>query len=431
MQILLLSYHFYNQTAEGLVTTKLAVALAAAGHSVTVVTSERNDLEGEKVVPQTGSLAGMTIYRVGHDHKLLPAWWLKLDGLASKSKVLDKVGAVSRVWHGCTAHEWSWVLGAARMAEQVWRGLGSTAVLHTRLNPELSHYAGIEFKKSCPDVAWCAYFSDPWPHHLYPSPYDFNVGPISQRTLERRLQGMLTQAGSLIFPSKRLQDYLLMRTQPVAMNKSHVAPHLTNSSGTVTPLPKHEQLVIRHAGFLMRQRKIEPIYEALRVLFQQQPEVRDKLRVEFAGRYEGGQLPAVPDDLQGVIHFDPLMSASSIWDWLQDAHVLLLVEAKMKEGIFFASKLADYLGADRPILALSPALGVAGDLLATGGGIVTEPDDVEGIRAAIVTLFDAWQAEQLETYLPSITQKEFVTPKTVIPIYERAFYQAVEAVQAS
>ena len=59
---------------------------------------------------------------------------------------------------------------------------------------------------------------------------------------------------------------------------------------------------------------------------------------------------------------------------MPQADALLLIDAALSESPFFPSKLADYLGAGRPILGLTPD-GTAADLLRAYGAPVAHPDD--------------------------------------------------------
>ena len=425
MRVGILSFHFYNTTAEGLATAKLARALADRGHAVTVFTSLDNPLHGSPVSAGDGPLSGITIHRVGPNLDLVPRWWTAIETRVTRNAVWDKLGAIPNLAYGCKLQEWAWAQNVTREAIRVWDSESSFDVLHTRLNHPVSHLAGLAVTRQIRNLPWCAYFSDPWPYHLYPEPYEFKVGRATRYRSEGILNKILQRAGSYVFPSARLRDHMLKGKRARFLRKAFVAPHLTTPWG-VAGLPASNGILrIRHSGFLMRERKIEPMLEGIRALFARRPGARNRISVEFAGRYQG-DLPDAPADLREVIQFHSYMGPDAIWDWLQGADVFLLVEAKMKEGMFLPSKLADYLRAGRPILALSPTRGVIADCLQEGGGIVVEPDDVNGISLALTRLFDAWEAGHLMQMAPTESQVQSVSPARVIPIYEQAFQGAID-----
>jgi colanic acid biosynthesis glycosyl transferase WcaI len=171
----------------------------------------------------------------------------------------------------------------------------------------------------------------------------------------------------------------------------------------------------------MKERRVEPLFAALERFLSRHPDA--PIRLEFAGRYQGA-MPEAPPSLAGVVSFEPAMPPEAVQAWMSEADVALLVEANLEEGLFFPSKLSDYLAGGRPILALSPARGVAADFLSQGGGVLAGPEDVEGIAAALERLHDLWRAGRLGELAPRPEQAAAVSADSVIPIYERAFEEA-------
>jgi hypothetical protein len=166
---------------------------------------------------------------------------------------------------------------------------------------------------------------------------------------------------------------------------------------------------------------VEPLFAGLERFLTACPDA--PIRIEFAGRYAGAA-PEVPPALAGVVSFEPSMPPDAVRAWMSEADVALLVEADLEEGIFFPSKLSDYLAGGRPILALSPRRGVAADFLSDGGGVLAGPEDVAGIASALERLHDLWRSGRLAELAPRPEQAAGVSAASVVPIYERAFQEA-------
>jgi hypothetical protein len=74
----------------------------------------------------------------------------------------------------------------------------------------------------------------------------------------------------------------------------------------------------------------------------------------------------------------------------------LIPESGGRGRAVLSAKVFEYLAAERPILAAVPLDGAAADLVReTGAGVVVAPDDVDGLRDALVRLEGDWRAGKL------------------------------------
>ena len=81
-----------------------------------------------------------------------------------------------------------------------------------------------------------------------------------------------------------------------------------------------------------------------------------------------------------------------------EALLLLIPEAGGRGRGVLSGKVFEYIAAQRPILALVPPDGAAARLLRdTGVGVVVAPEDVDGIREALVDLHARWRAGSLDS----------------------------------
>jgi glycosyltransferase involved in cell wall biosynthesis len=75
-----------------------------------------------------------------------------------------------------------------------------------------------------------------------------------------------------------------------------------------------------------------------------------------------------------------------------DALLLLIPEAGGRGRGVLSGKVFEYLAAERPVLAVVPPDGAAAELVReTGAGLVAGPDDVAGIRDALLELHARWR----------------------------------------
>ena len=62
-----------------------------------------------------------------------------------------------------------------------------------------------------------------------------------------------------------------------------------------------------------------------------------------------------------------------------------MIDSPQKRNVFFPSKLVDYFFYQRPILGVSPKLGVTNEFLTTSGNSCFENNDIEGIAGYLQT----------------------------------------------
>jgi glycosyltransferase involved in cell wall biosynthesis len=80
-----------------------------------------------------------------------------------------------------------------------------------------------------------------------------------------------------------------------------------------------------------------------------------------------------------------------------EALLLLIPEAGGRGRGVLSGKVFEYIAAERPILAVVPPDGAAARLIRdTGAGVVVAPEDVDGIREALVDLHARWRDRGLD-----------------------------------
>jgi glycosyltransferase involved in cell wall biosynthesis len=160
------------------------------------------------------------------------------------------------------------------------------------------------------------------------------------------------------------------------------------------PYARGDRLRITHAGSFFGKRDPRPFLRALAA------SGLEDVTVRFLGDFRPGDREFMEElGLAGRVELVDHVPRRESLRLQRDSDVLLLLipEAGGRGRGVLSGKVFEYLAAERPILAVVPADGAAASLLRdTGAGVVVGPDDVDGIRDALVELHGRWREGRLD-----------------------------------
>jgi hypothetical protein len=158
-----------------------------------------------------------------------------------------------------------------------------------------------------------------------------------------------------------------------------------------------ERFTLTHTGFLYGKRDPKTFLESVKLMVERGLVDPRKLRVRFVGSIE------LPYDLPAYlseIHLDEIVmlhehvSYRKSLEFLRHSDVLLLLQPGTTTQI--PSKLFEYVGMKKPILAISPPQGATCQLVTKENlGDIADPEDIEAIGRALHALYEAWEAGTL------------------------------------
>ena len=274
-------------------------------------------------------------------------------------------------------------------------------VVMTRSMPPESHKIALEIKKIKPEIIWIASFGDPIAENpytkmavTYPSPYGtdactnilgvlspkriiksilFNIRYKKQQELylgkERVLQKeILSVADYYIFNSEYQKEYMLGEYGDDVKKKGIVLFHSYDE--TLYPAKKEPNKKIKmvYIGHLDAYRSPFLIFDAIRDLAAEDPNLADKLEVEFYGHMtDADKLFIVNYELTDIIKVRQPVSYLKSLEIMKNADWVLHIDANLasilERNIFFAAKLADYIGAGTDIFGITMVEGISADIL--------------------------------------------------------------------
>jgi glycosyltransferase involved in cell wall biosynthesis len=155
------------------------------------------------------------------------------------------------------------------------------------------------------------------------------------------------------------------------------------------PYSRGDRFRLTHAGSFFGKRDPKPFLRAL-------AESRlEDVTVRFVGDFRPGDREFMESlglgDRVEVIDYVPRRESLRL-QRDSDALLLLIPDAGGRGRGVLSGKVFEYLAAERPVLAVVPPDGAAAELVReTGAGVVAAPDDVPGIRDALLELHSQWR----------------------------------------
>lgn len=258
-------------------------------------------------------------------------------------------------------------------------GAGRYDVVITWSQWHCVHLVGFELKRRFPGLPWIAHFSDPWSENPFT--------PGLMRGYDRHLEAKVYRAADILsFTSRETVDLTFRDRYAPYRAKATDLPHAFEPAlYPDVSSPAAGPLILRSLGNFYGPRSPEPLFRALALLRERDPVLFGKIRVELIG--------SIPDEFRrgsracqglppGVVHVLSPVDYRTSLGLMRSADVLLNIDAPFAHSVFLPSKLVDYIGAERPIVGITPP-GTASRVIGALGGWVADPTDPEGIASVL------------------------------------------------
>ncbi len=331
--ILFIAYDFPPiLSPESIQVQRRACALARNGHRVHVLTCcETPDFEflDKKLVKDHDNL---TIHRI---NRIPGEKWLHY--LCGGLEITDR-----KFW---------WKFPAAKAAIKLISEFKIDA-LYTHSTPLVNHLAGLAVKETDRNLHWTAHFSDPWTLNPYIS---YRSG-IQKKINKMYEKAVISRCDTITVTSEKTRT-LFVNGLNADENKVKVLPHVFDQALYTRKTNETKKKIVAHTGNIYGLRSVAPLIEAIEKV---QPE---NLEFHFYGRMKDDERKLAEEKCSDMIKiFDPIPYLDSI-KVLSEADILLVIDAPLKDSPFFPSKLADYIGAGKPVAALTPLSSTTTDII--------------------------------------------------------------------
>ena len=263
-------------------------------------------------------------------------------------------------------------------------------VVMTRSMPPESHEIGIKIKKIKPCIKWIASFGDPIANNPYVSLTKKNdhtrflvrVKRFPKTLARNMLRKYVTEnpienktikySDMIIFNSIEQQKYMLGNKK----KESIVLAHSYYDKLYPKNVKKFDDKIhITYIGHLDKIRTPKLLLEAVRELKQADTNLFEKLEVDFYGNLcTDDKLYIFNNELYDVIKYKKQVGYLESLKIMKESNFLLHIDANLSlvnnENIFFAAKLADYIGSGTPIIGITMLDGASANILRDINGLV-------------------------------------------------------------
>ena len=287
----------------------------------------------------------------------------------------------------------------------------------TRSPNDIAHLVGYKLKHKL-HIKWIANWNDP-ADPIWPAPYKHKYNVFTQKYKELHTLKLLSNADINTFPAESLRQHFINHFPVLTNLKTEVIPHigLTEKFCTTRPFQKRDKLYMCHSGNMSAERNPELTFRAIRMLIDAG---YSRIQLDIMGKTSEFtdnliRKYSLTEYVKIIGNFDYFDAISH----LNDYDVLVLLEAQLDYGIFFASKLTDYAQTGRPIFAISPENGFAKETINQyNAGIVVNNNDVESIKEGLKRLILLWEKGELYKLSSNNLYKQF-SPNTVVNQYKQ------------
>lgn len=266
-------------------------------------------------------------------------------------------------------------------------------VLHSFSFACSSHLIANKLKEKY-GIPWVAHFLDAWIGNPYRNIKE------EDRDKDADYERMVAQnADVIVHTNYVIAKQWIDRYGDVVKNKIKVIP-LGYSLSVYDDLRhieqhghSHDKITITYIGTCAGERNLQTLIKALDILNTESPQTNNMLEV----RVLGNKLPIDENlvqklSLSEVVHFVGRKSGVELNAEYERADIFFVVDAPMKENIFFPSKLLDYFKYQKPVLGISPNIGVTNQLLRESGNYCFDNNDVKGVADYLRTAITDFQS---------------------------------------
>lgn len=296
-----------------------------------------------------------------------------------------------------------WYLGTVRKAIEIARK-HQVDLIFSSSPPQTNHMIAARVARKL-NIPWVGDFRDPWTDVFwlqYPRSIRWRWIHRIDQWLEKRT---INRMSAITTVSPTLVKLLSQKTHRPVYEIPNGFDHIYFEQIQRQP---SEYFTILYAGSMSKEQSPENFFKAISSLLEETETFSKSFRLKFLGNFPLFLHQLIEQHgLSTFVEFHPYVAYEKSLQEMVNADVLLLIvpQTPDNKGIL-TSKLFEYMGARRPIIAIGPPDGDAAKVLQkTGSGKMIDYEDITSMKEEVLSLFIRWHSkEDLTIPLDDISQ---------------------------
>ena len=278
-----------------------------------------------------------------------------------------------------------WLKPAIKAADGIFDKNSPKIILST--SPEATaHLIAMNLSKKF-NVPFVADFRDPWISGFYSLNRPPNAAE-KDKSLEREV---LRSAESVTVVMNSYIDGFLKNHPDIDKSKFSIIPNGFDESDYENLKPrKFTNFTLAHTGSIYHQRSPVPLFKAVKLFLENNPDAKDKFNLLLMGRIDTSFLKIADDmGISKNLSVEDFSNHKAALSTQLGADALLI----LSEGMMTA-KIYEYLRAKKPVIGIAPDGELHQQIAEWGIGKAFKPDQISSIAEFIKTLYDNWSLKK-------------------------------------
>jgi glycosyltransferase involved in cell wall biosynthesis len=229
----------------------------------------------------------------------------------------------------------------------------------------------------------------------------FYPTPVHRWIVKGMERKVLNLSDKIIAYTRQIKEHILKNYPFIKPDEISIIPHGYDEEDfdlNFVPSKSPNKMRITYSGAFYDERTPKFFLNAVEKLFVERPDLESQIEFYFVGNFPKKYYRKIQKSkYKSNFHFTGYVDHKTNIQYLLNSDVLwLMIRHSKNPHLYATSKLFEYIGTGKPILACVPRNGAAAMILKDyEASFIIEPDDVDGIKNYLIDLFDLFKKNQL------------------------------------